>query len=57
MVAWLETITDLTCLCSGAAAAREMASTCRVVDNGGGHQRQQTVLQQQLCFRPEHNQR
>lgn len=56
MAAWLETITDLTCLCSGAAPAREMASTCRVVDNGGEHQRQQTVLQQQLRFCPKPNQ-
>lgn len=56
MGAWLETITDLTCLCSSAQPVREMACTCRVVDNGGEHQRQQTVLQQQLSICPKHKQ-
>lgn len=56
MEAWLETITDLTCLCGSAQPAREMACTCRVVDNGGEHQRQQTVLQQQLSICPKPNQ-
>lgn len=56
MEAWLETITDLTCLFGSAQPAREMACTCRVVGNGSEHQRQQTVLQQQLSICLEPNQ-
>ncbi len=53
---WLETISALTCFYGSAQPAREMACTCRAVDNGGEHQRQQTVLQQQFSICPKPNQ-